>query len=225
MYSEYKLNKQGDNIQPWCTHFPILRQHLSSLNQSWLKGKEVKVTGKKAEEFALQSYREVVAKGRWSLFCFNHYVPYMVHRSCLAGGVWPCGLIHSVSPLSSHGSLHVAGALMALKCLTHAHTILDGLVLSRKENKRETLTHSGSSCWGAVSSGAFGTHQGVTLARVPQLLPQHLPIGRGSLWERRSEDMGKRPQGPHTGHQKCRGLGVGCKRISIHETEWKNKVH
>ena len=24
MYSPYKLNKQGDNIQPWCTPFPIL---------------------------------------------------------------------------------------------------------------------------------------------------------------------------------------------------------
>ena len=26
MYSEYKLNKQGDNIQPWCTPFPIYNQ-------------------------------------------------------------------------------------------------------------------------------------------------------------------------------------------------------
>ena len=26
MYSAYKLNKQGDNIQPWCTSFPILNQ-------------------------------------------------------------------------------------------------------------------------------------------------------------------------------------------------------
>ena len=26
MYSEYKLNKQGDNIQPWCTPFPIWKQ-------------------------------------------------------------------------------------------------------------------------------------------------------------------------------------------------------
>ena len=26
MYSAYKLNKQGNNIQPWCTHFPILNQ-------------------------------------------------------------------------------------------------------------------------------------------------------------------------------------------------------
>ena len=26
MYSPYKLNKQGDNIQAWCTPFPILNQ-------------------------------------------------------------------------------------------------------------------------------------------------------------------------------------------------------
>ena len=26
MYSEYKLNKHGDNIQPWCTPFPIWNQ-------------------------------------------------------------------------------------------------------------------------------------------------------------------------------------------------------
>ena len=28
MYSAYKLNKQGDNIQPWCTPFPILNQFI-----------------------------------------------------------------------------------------------------------------------------------------------------------------------------------------------------
>ena len=28
MYSAYKLNKQGDNIQPWCTHFPIWNQSI-----------------------------------------------------------------------------------------------------------------------------------------------------------------------------------------------------
>ena len=26
MYSAYKLNKQGDNIQPWCTPFPVWTQ-------------------------------------------------------------------------------------------------------------------------------------------------------------------------------------------------------
>ena len=28
MYSAYKLNKQGDNIQPWCTPFPIWNQNV-----------------------------------------------------------------------------------------------------------------------------------------------------------------------------------------------------
>ena len=97
----------------------------------------------------------------------------------------------SVSLLSSHGSLHVEGALMVFKCLTLAHTILVGLAHSWKEEKGETLTHLGSSYWGALSSGAFGTHQRVTLARVPQLLPQYLPVCRGSLWKRRSEEVGK----------------------------------
>ena len=46
---------------------------------------------------------------------------------------------------------------MAFKCMTHAHAVLVGLVLSWTEEKGETLTHSGSSYWGTVSSGAFGT--------------------------------------------------------------------
>ena len=28
MYSAYKLKKQGDNIKPWCTPFPILNQSI-----------------------------------------------------------------------------------------------------------------------------------------------------------------------------------------------------
>ena len=34
MYSAYKLNKQGDNIQPWCSPFPIWNQSVSSLKLS-----------------------------------------------------------------------------------------------------------------------------------------------------------------------------------------------
>ena len=30
MYSAYKLNKQGDNTQPWCTPFPIWNQSIFS---------------------------------------------------------------------------------------------------------------------------------------------------------------------------------------------------
>ena len=73
--------------------------------------------------------------------------------------LWPDPFC-SVSLLSSHGSLHVAGPLVAFKCLTHAHTLLVDLVLSWKEDKGETLTRSGGSYWDAVSSGAFGTHRG-----------------------------------------------------------------
>ena len=35
MYSEYKLNNQGDNIQPWCTPFPF-ETSLLFLIQFWL---------------------------------------------------------------------------------------------------------------------------------------------------------------------------------------------
>ena len=31
MFSTYKLNKQADNIQPWCTPFPILNQSIPCL--------------------------------------------------------------------------------------------------------------------------------------------------------------------------------------------------
>ena len=36
MYSAQKLNKQGDNIQPWCTPFPILNQFIVSCLILWL---------------------------------------------------------------------------------------------------------------------------------------------------------------------------------------------
>ena len=88
------------------------------VNQSGPKGKEVKVTGEKAEESALQCYGGGGGQGNGlSLFCFNHYVPDTVHGSCLAGGGCPWGPIRSVSPLSSHVSLHVAVAAAAAKSL------------------------------------------------------------------------------------------------------------
>ena len=107
----------------------------------------MKVTGKKAEESAFNPIGEAVARGQWPLFSFNHYVPNMAHRNYLAAGGCPCGRIHSVSPLSSHGSLCVAGPLMAFKCLTRAHTKLVGLVLSWKKDTGETLTRLGGNYW------------------------------------------------------------------------------
>ena len=68
--------------------------------------------------------------------------PDTVNRSCLAGARCPCGLIRSVCPLTSHGSLSVEGTLMGFMCLSCAHTILVGIVLSRKKHKGETLTRA-----------------------------------------------------------------------------------
>ena len=98
----------------------------------------MKVTGKEAEEYTSQSYRGGGGQGTvGSMFCFNHYVPDTMHENCLAGDRCPCGLIHSMFPLSSYGSLHVTGSLMAFKCLAHSHRIFVGLVLSWKEEKKE----------------------------------------------------------------------------------------
>ena len=88
------------------------------------------MTGKKAEEPALQSYWGDGGQGTMVSVLLQPLCAWRVHGSCLAGGGCPCGLIRYMSPLSSHRSLHVAGGLMVFKCLIHAHTILVGLVLS-----------------------------------------------------------------------------------------------
>ena len=36
MYSEYKLNKQDDNIQPWCTPFPIWKAVIVIRTGYWI---------------------------------------------------------------------------------------------------------------------------------------------------------------------------------------------
>ena len=101
----------------------------------------MKVTGRRLRRnLPYNPIGEVVARGQWSLFSFNHYVPDMAHGNCLAAGGCPCGLIRSVSPLSSHASLHVTGALMAFKCLTHAHNI--GWPSPQLERRKRRDTHS-----------------------------------------------------------------------------------
>ena len=190
----------------------------ASVNQSKPKWKEEKVTGKKAEESAEQYIWEAVAWEQWSLFCFNLYEPNMVDGSCLAAGGCPCGLILSVCPPSSHGSLSVAGALMAFTCLICAHRILVGIVLTCKKDKGETLTHSRGSYFGRSEQwGFWNTPEGNPHQR-NSVATKQLPVGRGSLWERRSEEGRQETPSPWTRHQKYHGLGAGWKRISRHET-------
>ena len=59
-------------------------------------------------------------------------------------------LAHSVTPLSFHGSLPVAGTLSALKCLSRAHTdgFLFGQILGLEyEKKEKSFTLLGSRYW------------------------------------------------------------------------------
>ena len=72
-----------------------------------------------------------------------------------------------MTPLSFHGSLPVAGALSALKCLSHAHTdgFLFGQILGLEYEKKIKEFHPlglpllGLTCW-----EAFRICQGVALA-------------------------------------------------------------
>ena len=52
MYCAYKLNKQGANVQPWCTPFPVL-------NQSVVPCLVLIVA-------SLPAYRSLQRQGRWS---------------------------------------------------------------------------------------------------------------------------------------------------------------
>ena len=121
-------------------------------------------------------------------------------------------------PPSSHGSLSVAGALMAFTHLIGAHRILVGIVLTCKKDKGETLTHSRGSYFGRSEQwGFWNTPEGNPHQR-NSVATKQLPVGRGSLWERRSEEGGQETPSPWTRHQKYHGLGAGWKRISRHET-------
>ena len=138
------------------------------------------MTGKKAEESALQYIRGAVARGQWSLFCFNQYVPDMVGGSCPAGSGCPCGLICSACPsiLTWEASCGRRPNGFYVSDLCPHNT---GWCSPQLEKRQRPSPIQVAATLGAVSSGAFGTHQRVTLARVPQLPPQQLPIGRGSL--------------------------------------------
>ena len=65
MYSEYKLNKQGDNIQPWCTHFPIW-------NQSVVPCPVLTVASWRA-------YRFLKRQVKWSGVPISQNFPHMLH--------------------------------------------------------------------------------------------------------------------------------------------------
>lgn len=100
-------------------------------------------------------------------------------RGC---GECPCGVIHAVVPPYPHISLPVVAALMSFTVSDLCpHNIgWHSPHLQKRKRERPSPIQKAAATLGAVSSGAFGMHQRITLARVPQLLPQQLPVA-GSL--------------------------------------------
>ena len=60
-YSAYKLNKQGDNIQPWCTSFPIW-------NQSVVPGLNLTIASWPAYRFLRRQVRWSSIPVSWRIF-------------------------------------------------------------------------------------------------------------------------------------------------------------
>ena len=158
-------------------------QHLRSCKSTWTERDEVKVIGKKAEESALESCGEAVARD--SRLCFASTTMCLTRcTEIILLGADALVAWSILCPPYPHGSLH--GTLMAFKCLACAHTILVGLVLSWKEDTGGTLTCSGSATGTPWAVGPLKAHQRVTLARVPLLFPQPLACSQ-RVWGERDE--------------------------------------
>ena len=128
-----------------------------------------------------------------------------------------------MTPLSFHGSLPVAGALSALKCLSRAHT--DGFFNwpdsrfrireKRKEFHPLGLPLLGLTCW-----EAFRIHQGVALAGTRQL-PRQLSACSLKLSETEMRLQGfiGGSRQRHTREQRDRRQ---CRQLHRRERAWKH---
>ena len=103
----------------------------------------------------------------------------------------------------------MAGALMVFKCLTRAHTVLVGLVLSWKEDKERDPHPFGwqllgcSEQWGLWHTPESNPGQSSTDASITLACLQRVTM------EKEKQGGGKETPSPHMGHQKCHDPGVG----------------
>ena len=94
----------------------------------------------------------------------------------------------------------MAGALMAFMCLTCAHTILVGVVLSWKKDKGETLTHSSGSysgCseqWGIWNTPEGYSGQSSSIASTTVAYWQRVPMRKQKRGD--GEETPRFPSGP-----------------------------
>ena len=87
MYSAYKLNKQGDNIKPWCTHFPVF-------NHSIISCRCLTLASWSAYRFLRRQIRrsDILISLRISLI---HYDPHSQRLSCSqwSKSIWFPGIL------------------------------------------------------------------------------------------------------------------------------------
>ena len=87
MYSAYKLNKQGDNIQPWRTPFPILNRSVTPclvLTVAWqIDGEKMQtVTEEAPKHFPKTNLHQIKKKKRsWSLVICCLFDPLQLSES------------------------------------------------------------------------------------------------------------------------------------------------
>ena len=77
MYSAYKLNKQGDNIQPWCSPFPV-----------WTRSSEF--------EYRITELQPKVDRNTYESISSVQF-----SRSVMSDSLWPRGLQHARPPCPS----------------------------------------------------------------------------------------------------------------------------
>ena len=112
MYSAYKLNKQGDNIQPWCTPFPIW-------NQSVVPCPVLTVASWPAYRFLRRQVRWSGSSISWRIFQFvmihtvkgfgvvnKAEVDVFLELSCFLNDPTDVGNLISGSPAFSQSSLN-----------------------------------------------------------------------------------------------------------------------
>ena len=115
MYSAYKLNKQGDNVQPWCTPFPIW-------NQSVVPCPVLTVV-------SWPAYRFLKREVRWSGIPMSFRIFHsLLCRSVVSKSLWPHGLY---SPCNSPGQNTEVGSLSLLQGIFPTQGLNPGLLCCR----------------------------------------------------------------------------------------------
>ena len=145
MYSAYKLNKQDDNIQPWCTPFPIW-------NQSVVPCPVLTVASWPAYRFLKRQVRWSGIPISWRIFMFIYTPSYLTvnlemqnnYISCFRweNFIKPLDLKFNSVQLLSHVQLFVTPWTAAHLSITNSQSLLKLMLIeSVKPSNHFILCH------------------------------------------------------------------------------------